>query len=276
MAGNQGWAELSSPVLLRLWKYPGNSCEGTICSYIYTLFGFKLIPSRNLEYELACLHLHSVWIALCFVDHLAICTFYLISLNKNWQQTKFTLNAIFIRVDRVSTRRRRSGTDLVNLKRTNSSTLSSVSLDLKWVGETGYCVTCLSSSSSSLFFISYTSTSSIITLTIHQQLPQKTQGPGHLQWAALWWSKEEIQRAPGLDLDSKSLKVLSMLLWLMKRSLTGLSNESMIDDVKSAGVKETFNSGMRSSGVGLLLPLELVRKMNMTAVLENITVHWLR
>ena len=47
----------------------------------------------------------------------------------------------------------------------------------------------------------------------------------------------------------------------------------MIDDVKSAGVKETFNSGMRSSGVGLLLPLELVRKMNMTAVLENITVH---
>ena len=59
----------------------------------------------------------------------------------------------------------------------------------------------------------------------------------------------------------------------MKRSLTGLSNESMIDYVKSAGVNETFNSGMRSSGVGLLLPLELVRKMNMTAVLENITVH---
>ena len=59
----------------------------------------------------------------------------------------------------------------------------------------------------------------------------------------------------------------------MKRSLTDLSNESMIDDVRSAGVKETFNSGMRSSGVGLLLPLELVRKMNMTAVLENITVH---
>ena len=59
----------------------------------------------------------------------------------------------------------------------------------------------------------------------------------------------------------------------MKRSLADLSNESMIDDVKSAGVKETFNSGMRSSGVGLLLPLELVRKMNMTAVLENITVH---
>ena len=47
----------------------------------------------------------------------------------------------------------------------------------------------------------------------------------------------------------------------------------MIDYVKSAGVKETFNSGMRSSGVGLLLPLELVRKMNMKAVLENITVH---
>ena len=33
---------------------------------------------------------------------------------------------------------------------------------------------------------------------------------------------------------------------------------------------------MRSSGVGLLLPLDVVRKINSKTVLENITVHKLR
>ena len=36
----------------------------------------------------------------------------------------------------------------------------------------------------------------------------------------------------------------------------------------------TLSSGMRSSGVGLLLPLEVVRKINKKkTALENITVH---
>ena len=62
-----------------------STCENTLGILVreqfavtYSHYSDKLIPSRDLEYELACLHLHSVWIALCFVDHLAICTFYLI------------------------------------------------------------------------------------------------------------------------------------------------------------------------------------------------------
>ena len=107
-----------------------------------------------------------------------ICEFKVCYQSCSLQRASFTLKAILIRVERVSTIRLRSGTVLVNLKYFDVIVLL---LCITYIYKTWY-----------ITYIYH-----ILTHTIHQQYRQMAQGLDLHQWAALWLWTGEIQPTPG-------------------------------------------------------------------------------